>query len=74
MSPFTGIEVSFLVASVVASAALGLNGRLSPLHVLSYGSLAVIASYMHLLLVAFLGGWIREQREKKDAAGTHRQS
>lgn len=67
ISMATSVELFFLVLAVGLSAlATGDTWLHSPLKVAFYGVLAIIGSYIHLVIVGIIGGWIvsRSKREK----------
>jgi Kef-type K+ transport system membrane component KefB len=59
VSMATAIEFFFLIVAIGVSACTTGDGWLhQPLKVASYGMAAIIASYLHLVIVGIVGGWL----------------
>ncbi len=62
ISLMPGIEIGLFVFMLCLSWFIGGNFVLDPESVLRNGLIAIVLSYLHLVLIGFVGGWLATRR------------
>lgn len=63
---FTVLELLLLTVAVLTSALTGQQDSFHPWRILVYGLTAILFSYVHLVIVCVLGGWIASFYRRPD--------
>ena len=63
MAPF--VEFFFLVLAIGASAlSAGVTWLHQPMKIALYGFLVIVGSYLHLVIVSIIGGWLLSKSKR----------